>query len=201
MMQAIEAINRTIFLQIDATPGTPRWLIHAGLLIADYAIWLVPAALVGMWLAGGGERRAIAIHATLVGLVALAANQLIGMAWYHPRPFVIGLGHTFLPHAPDSSFPSDHVTLLSAMSFTFLYSGKRILGLSILAVGVAVAWARVFVGVHFPFDVVGAAAVAWLIYMLSTPLWRWWGPTVTRICVACYRRLLARPIGRGLLRP
>jgi undecaprenyl-diphosphatase len=200
MMQTIEVFNRAVFLHLNATPGTPRWLIDAGLLIANYAIWVVPAALVCMWLAGGSLRREIAVRATLVGSLALVANQLIGMAWYHPRPFVIGVGHTFLAHTPDSSFPSDHATLLSAVALTFLYSGKRLLGMFVTAIGIAVAWARVFVGVHFPFDMIGAAAVAWMAYLISVPLWRSWGPAFTRICVLCYRRALARPIGQGWLR-
>ncbi|PTB21699.1 undecaprenyl-diphosphatase [Trinickia symbiotica] len=199
-MQAIEAFNRAVFLHVNATSGTPRWLIDAGLLVANYAIWLVPFALVCMWLAGGSQRREVAVRATLVGSLALAANQLIGMAWYHPRPFVIGLGHTFLAHAPDSSFPSDHATLLSAVALTFLYAGKRLLGMFVIAIGIAVAWARVFLGVHFPFDMIGAAGVAWMAYLVSAPLWRSWGPAVTRTFVVFYRRALARPIGQGWLR-
>jgi undecaprenyl-diphosphatase len=42
----------------------------------------------------------------------LLINQVIILLWQHPRPFVIGLGHTYLAHAADSSFPSDHLTLL-----------------------------------------------------------------------------------------
>ncbi len=201
MTQTIEALNRAIFLRIDATPDTPRWLAETGLLIANYAIWIVPVVLACMWLTAGSERREIAVRACVVGFVALGINQLIGMAWYHPRPFVMGLGHTLLSHAPDSSFPSDHVTLLSAISFTFLYGGKRSLGALFLAVDIAVAWSRVFVGVHFPFDIVGAAGVAWLSYVLSSALWGAWGSALTRTCVAAYRKTFAWPIGQGWLRP
>lgn len=201
MIQTFEAFNRAIFLRINATPATPHWLTESGLLIANYAIWIVPVTLACMWLAAGEKRREIAVRASLVGFFALGINQLIGMVWYHPRPFVTGLGHTFLAHAPDSSFPSDHVTLLSAVSFTFLYSGKRLPGMFILAVDIAVAWSRVFVGVHFPFDMVGAASVAWMTYVLSSALWSKWGSAFTRTCVAAYRKTFAWPIGQGWLRP
>jgi undecaprenyl-diphosphatase len=73
---------------------------------------------------------------------------------------------------PDSSFPGDHVTLLSADSFTFLYGGKRGIGLLALIVDIAVAWARIFVGVHWPFDMIGAAIVAWLACMVGSPCCR-----------------------------
>ncbi|TAM55914.1 MAG: undecaprenyl-diphosphatase [Paraburkholderia sp.] len=200
-METIEAFNQAIFLHINAPQATSHWLIVASVLIANYAIWAVPIMLVCMWLIGGDNRREIAVHATFVGFVALGINQLIGMAWYHPRPFAIGLGHTFLAHAPDSSFPSDHATLLSATSFSLFFNGKRLLGTLALVVDVVVAWARVFVGVHFPFDMAGAAVIAWTTYVLSAPLWRAWGPASVRSLVALYRKVLARPIGRGWLRP
>lgn len=200
MNQTIEAINRTIFLWINATPATPHWLDACALLIADYAIWIVPVTLACMWFAAEDERREVAVRATVVGFAALGVNQLIGLAWYHPRPFVIGLGHTLLAHAPDSSFPSDHVTLLSAMSFTFLYNGKRRLGMMMLAVDIAVAWSRIFVGVHFPFDMIGGAIVAWATYASSSAIWRAWGTAFTRMCVAAYRKTFAWPIDQGWLR-
>lgn len=199
-MQAIEAINRALFLAFNATPETPHGLVAAAILIANDAILLAPTALVCLWLTGGDERRELALRACAVGFLALGINQLIGLAWYHPRPFAIGLGHTFLPHAPDSSFPSDHATLLSALSFTFFQGGKRQLGLFMLVVDLAVAWARVFIGVHFPFDMLGAALVAGLACLLVKPLWMMSGPFVTKTSIALYRKLLALPIGRGWLR-
>ncbi|MCP3716733.1 phosphatase PAP2 family protein [Paraburkholderia sp. CNPSo 3281] len=200
-MDAVETLNRSIFLALNATPATPHGLIAAGTLIADYAILLVPAMLVALWLTGSDERRALAVRACLAGLLALGINQLIGLAWYHPRPFVSAMGHTFLAHAPDSSFPSDHVTLLFAVSFTFLSGGKRGIGLLALIVDIAVAWARIFVGVHWPFDMIGAAFVAWLACMVGSPFWRIAGMAMTRALIALYRKVLAVPIGRRWLRP
>lgn len=107
-METLEALNQTIFLVLNATPATPHWLIGMGVIIANYAIWAAPVILVCLWLAGGDERREMALRACFVGFLALGINQLIGMVWYHPRPFAIGIGHAFLAHAPDSSFPSDH---------------------------------------------------------------------------------------------
>ena len=53
-------------------------------------------------------------------LVALLVNQLIGLVWQHLRPFMIGLGHSHLAHVADSSFPSDHLTLLWAVAFSLV---------------------------------------------------------------------------------
>jgi undecaprenyl-diphosphatase len=70
-----------------------------------------------------------------------------------------------------------------------------------LIVDLAVAWARVFIGVHFPLDMLGAAVIAWLACMLIKPLWMATGRFVTQALIAWYRKLLALPIRRGWLRP
>ncbi|MBS2132149.1 hypothetical protein KEX41_28600 (plasmid) [Burkholderia thailandensis] len=85
-METIEAFNQAIFLQINAAPATPHWLIVASVFIANYAIWVVPIMLVCTWLMGGNNRREIAVRASFFGFVALGVNQLIGMTWYaHTR--------------------------------------------------------------------------------------------------------------------
>ncbi|MBN3786070.1 phosphatase PAP2 family protein [Burkholderia sp. Ac-20353] len=199
-METIEAFNQALFLMINGTPMTPPWLVSAALVLADYMVWLIPLLMIAMWLSGSNRQRELAIRACLLALLALGGNQLIGLVWSHPRPFAIGLGHAFLPHAPDSSFPSDHATVFASIALTLLIGRMRWLGGMTLVVGIAVAWARVFLGVHFPLDMIGAVAVTCIAYAVMAPFWRMSGPTVTRLAIMLYRTLLAWPINRGWLR-
>lgn len=198
-MNTLEALNRALFLMIDATPSTPAWQIHVARFIADYVIYLVPLSLIAMWLSGDDRRRETALRACCVALLALGINQLIGLVWQHPRPFVMGIGHTFLDHAPDSSFPSDHGTIFACLALTLLLDGRRRYGVVMLLAGLAVAWARVFVGVHFPLDMAGGVVVAAVAFLLIAPLWRLLGASVTRGLIMVYRKVLAWPIERGWL--
>jgi undecaprenyl-diphosphatase len=200
-METIEAFNSALFLMINGTPATPAWVVGTALVVANYLVWLVPLALIGMWLSGDNHRRAVAIRACAVAMVALGVNQLIGLVWQHARPFMIGLGHTFLAHTPDSSFPSDHATVFSAVALTLLANRSLWSGSAMLVAGVAVAWARVFLGVHFPLDMIGAAAVACIVYAAIAPLWPATGPVATRAAVRLYRTLFAPAIKIGWLRP
>jgi undecaprenyl-diphosphatase len=200
-MNTLEAFNRSLFSSIDATPATPHWLIEAALLIANNAFYILPLLLITLWLFGDAHRRESAVRACCVALLALGINQLIGWAWPHPRPFMIGLGNTFMAHAPDASFPSDHGTVFASVAMTLLMARLWRHGSIALIVGVAIAWARVFVGVHFPFDMIGAVIVACLTYALAAPLWMLGGDALTRILVLLYRKLLAKPIDRGWLMP
>lgn len=197
----LEALNRALFLAIDATPATPSWLIEAASAIANGLIGSIPLILVGLWLSGDAYRRETALKACAITFAALGVNQLIGLAWPHPRPFMIGLGHTFLAHAADSSFPSDHGTIFASVSITLLLRGMKRLGAVVLACGVAVAWARIFLGVHFPLDMIGAVCVAALVHAAIAPLWKRAGAPVTRLAVIAHRKVLAAPIRSGWLRP
>ncbi|MGF6551806.1 phosphatase PAP2 family protein [Paraburkholderia youngii] len=200
-MNTIEAFNHALFLMINGTPATPGWLVSTALVSANYLIWLVPLMLVMMWLSGDRQRRELALRACCVALLALGVNQLIGLVWQHPRPFMIGLGHTFLAHVPDSSFPSDHATLFASIALPLLFGRMCWLGGMTLVVGIIVAWARVFLGVHFPLDMIGAVAVAWIAYAAIARLWQTGGTAMTDLVVTLYRTLLAWPISRGWLRP
>lgn len=176
-------------------------VVSTALVSANYLIWLVPLILVMMWLSGDSQRREVALRACCVALLALGVNQLIGLVWQHPRPFMIGLGHTFLAHAPDSSFPSDHATIFASIALPLLFGRMCWLGGMTLVVGIIVAWARVFLGVHFPLDMIGAAAVACIAYAAIARLWQTGGTAMTDLLITLYRTLLAWPISRGWLRP
>lgn len=74
-------------------------------------------------------------------------------------------------------------------------------GALILLFGIAVSWARVFLGVHFPLDIVGAVVVAISVYVVLAPLWKLGGEPTSRAIIVVYRKILARPIAVGWLRP
>lgn len=200
-METIEAFNQALFLIINGTPATPVWLVDAALFAANYLIWLIPLLMAGMWLSGSDRQRELAIRACLVALLALGANQLFGLVWSHPRPFAIGLGHAFLSHAADSSFPSDHATVFASVVLTLFIGRMQWLGGIALVAGIAVAWARVFLGVHFPLDMIGAVAITCIVYAAFAPLWNALARQVTRLAIGFYGMVFARLINRGWLRP
>ena len=196
----IQQFNHSLFLQFNAGASTPRWLIDVAVFVANDLVFGVPLLLLALWLAATNSRRFAALQAVAIAMLALGANQLIGIAWFQPRPFVIGLGHTWATHAPDASFPSDHLTLFTSIGLGLLLGGQRRIGLATLGAGLLVGWARVYLGLHFPLDMAGSLLVATVGAAVLTALWRRIGAAVTARVEALYRALLARPIARGLLR-
>ncbi|HUW38791.1 MAG TPA: undecaprenyl-diphosphatase [Rhodocyclaceae bacterium] len=157
----MEHLNQTLFLLLDAAPDASFRVVETARLLAYDLIWVVPAGLVVGWLRGSSATRQALLAATLAGLTGLLINQLIGLLWYHPRPFEIGIGRTLVWHVQDSSFPSDHLTLIWAVAFGLLRRERtRLAGRTLALLGLPVAWARIYLGVHFPLDMLGAALVA-----------------------------------------
>jgi undecaprenyl-diphosphatase len=194
----MENFNHTLFLMLNAPEHPGALLLAIALFFAEYAIWAIPAVIALGWLWRSEHSRKILLQATASGLAGLLINQIIGLVWQHPRPFMIGLGHTFIVHAPDSSFPSDHLTLLWAVAFSFLlHRSLRLEGLALALLGIPVAWARIYLGVHFPLDMVGAILVAALCAWLAFQATRWYLPTVYNVATRVYRIFFGKLIQLG----
>ncbi|MCC5881504.1 MAG: phosphatase PAP2 family protein [Halomonas sp.] len=192
-------LNLTLFARLNATPDSdPRLLLMAEL-FAVYLIWLVPALLVIGWLRGSDRLKRPLMEAFIATLFALAASWLIGWLWPTPRPFMMPVGATFLEHAPTPAFPSNHATIMLTMAFSLLlHGGTRRIGRYLLLLALPVAWARVFLGVHFPQDMLGAlllaAAMATLVGISRSWLIL---PFYHRVAMRLYHLLFAPLIRRG----
>jgi undecaprenyl-diphosphatase len=198
----MQELNEALFLLINAHDSPSAVVLTMAKVMADQAIWLAPMALIIGWFRGTERTRMLMLEATASGLAGLLINQVIGLFWQHPRPFMIGLGNTFIPHVADSSFPSDHLTLLWSIAFSFLmHQRPRLAGVVLALLGLPVAWARIYLGVHFPLDMLGAALVALASACFCFHEERWFLHRLYRWTSAIYRQLFALPIRRGWVRP
>lgn len=198
----MEHLNFTLFALLNG-PASPSPIpLALALLFGEWLIWLLPAAAIVAWLRGGDMLRVRLLAASATVLAGLCLNQLIGLGWQHPRPFMLHLGHTFIAHVADSSFPSDHLTVIwCAAGALLLTPSTRAAGAAIALLGLPAAWARIYLGVHFPFDMLGAALAAMASTALTACLPRRIAQALARQALGCYRMLFRPFIARGWLRP
>ena len=166
----METLDTQLFLFINGLTGN-RILDLFFMTIAEAAPYLSGLVLVMVYLRG---KRNIALYAFYAALLGIAINLTITQVYYHPRPYMLNLGHPLLAHRPEASFPSDHATLTLTIALSLLFSGERITGAVFLLYGLATGFARVYCGIHFPFDIAGSIivsiAASWTIYKLQRQL-------------------------------
>jgi undecaprenyl-diphosphatase len=194
----MEEFNQSLFLLINASTHPNPIILSTAMVAAELLIYLIPISLLAGWLRGSEATRKLMLEAVVAGIVGLSISMLCGMLWQHPRPFVIGLGTNFLAHSPDSSFPSDHLTLQWSVAFSFLLQKRlRTIGLLYSLLGLPMAWSRMYLGVHYPFDMAGAAIVAAISAGICYRCAPWFITPLFRCASSIYGYLFAPLIRRG----
>ena len=164
------------------------------------AVIVIGVALVFLipWRLHRTDRRRGAVTATAAAGLALLIAQPIADAVGRARPFVDhpSQAHLLVTRSTDPSFPSDHATGAFAIAVAiWLYD--RTIGALFLFFAALIAFARVYVGVHYPGDVLGGAilgaAVALLLFL--TPLRRVL-ERVADFCSQLWDRMLQAVFGR-----
>lgn len=154
------------------------WLGRGLGVLENWAVPVVALATFALWLLArpGGNRKWKLASACALGSAALALliNQLIGKIWHRQRPFATHpSAHVWGNRSHDPSFPSDHASAAFAIAFAvFLFD--RAVGSVFLAAAVIVGAGRVFIGAHYPLDVLAGCAVglgsALLLARLARPI-------------------------------
>ncbi|MGG8469016.1 undecaprenyl-diphosphate phosphatase [Rahnella sp. PAMC25617] len=197
----MEQLNHLVFLWINATPASPEMLIKFASFLANDLIIIVPLLIVGLWLWGQreniGQQRVLVSKTAIALLFAMATAKSLSLLFPHARPFVEGFGHTFIQHAPDSSFPSDHGTAIFTFALSFLFWHRLWSGAILMVTAVGIAWSRVYLGVHWPLDMVGGLLVGMLGCLFAQLVWNLFGEQINAMMCKVYRFGFAFPIKKG----
>ncbi|MEG2695493.1 MAG: phosphatase PAP2 family protein [Acinetobacter sp.] len=102
----------------------------------------------------------------LIVLLSLVLSDFAEIFYHHPRPFELGLGHQLIGHGLSSSFPSQHTLTIAIIAFSYWLAGFKKIGIAGGLVAITVGLSRIYVGVHFPFDIIGSFVIG-LILVVS----------------------------------
>lgn len=119
--------------------------------------WLV---LLAVLLCIPGYRRAgmTGLVAVLIGF--LITNVLLKNMVARVRPYEVVQGLTFLGTKPhDLSFPSGHSTCSIAAAAVLFAKLPKKAGVPLLVLAILICLSRLYVGVHYPTDVLAGAAI------------------------------------------
>jgi undecaprenyl-diphosphatase len=143
------------FQLINGISGHFAWLDSFMIVTAQYSPVFLALVLALLYLSFREKSQRAALLAGISAFLALGIGQVIGWIVNRPRPYSLAT-HVLIGRTVDSSFPSDHATLAFAVALLLWYYHKK-LSLSLLALALMLSFARVYVGVHYPTDVLGGA--------------------------------------------
>lgn len=203
-------MNTNFYLDLNHFARDTGWA-HGFMSI--YADWLgaviLAALLVAAWWRARSDPRptpavAIALWATAGAVCALVIAQPVSHLVAEARPYA-SLHHVevLVPRSNDYGFPSDHATLAGAV-IAGLWLTRRDRWLAVLAtiVGLFLAFARVYVGAHYPGDVIAGLVLGAAVVVVLRPV----GVAILRWVVTVVRHTPLRPLavasaGRHAARP
>jgi undecaprenyl-diphosphatase len=130
--------------------------------ITDPGPFVIPLTLIGVGLVvwGGWRGRILVVMALLLLVVSNAVSEQLKHLFQRPRPclaletvrLLVGCSKT------NFSFPSSHASNITAQALLFAFFYRPI-AVPLFLVAAAVGYSRVYVGVHYPVDVVGGILV------------------------------------------
>lgn len=126
---------------------------------ATYLIFITFALALFLGFKGSTKEKK-AFLLILVGVpVALLLIFIIHLFIREPRPFVAFHFIPIVPEKAGASFPSHHTTVAAIPAFAYAYFKSKWSPLFLILM-LWIGLSRVFVGVHFPLDILGGFAVA-----------------------------------------
>ncbi len=155
---------------------TPTWVQHTAEVWTEAGILLFGALfVVAWWRSRSDSTRAFAIAALAPVATALAyvGSELVKSVFAQERPCraVAGAVPSLAecPPTGDWSFPSNHATIAGASAVTLALVRRSVVWLT-APLALLMAFSRVFVGVHYPHDVVAGLLFGALVAAVAVRL-------------------------------
>lgn len=171
-----------LFQFVNGLAGRVPFFDQLMIMYTKYGLFLFGLLLMWIWFTKKeheNENRLAVLFTITAASMALLINHLVGDIYFRPRPFSDHLVTLLVNKSLDPSFPSDHSAGVFAIAFTFFWRKQRF-RYGFLSLAILMGISRVYVGVHYPLDVVGGAitgflgtfSVKWQSRNLS-PIFKW----------------------------
>jgi len=146
-------------------------------------VWIGVTAL--LFVFGRKDGRKVAVLLTITFLILIPLGTVLKSEIDRQRPVPVSSENLLVPSDTDPSFPSGHATIVAGGAAILLLRfnrGKQIIASIILAIeATLVAYSRIYVGVHYPLDVVGGIILGTGVAFAVIASSKYMGPIFSRI--------------------
>ncbi|MEK7562264.1 MAG: phosphatase PAP2 family protein [Patescibacteria group bacterium] len=167
------SLDLYLFNLINGFAGKWAWLDYSAIFFAKYCEYILWLCLILFLVFGFKKKLEMVVLAIISGAVSrFIIGFIIRFLWFRPRPF---LAQNFIPlinQSPaEASFPSGHALFYFALA-TIVYFYNKNLGILFFISSFLIALSRVFVGVHWPSDILAGAIIGILTGLLFYKLFK-----------------------------
>ncbi|WP_017196340.1 undecaprenyl-diphosphatase [Bartonella birtlesii] len=152
-MDFFNQIDVALFQMLAGNHQSWSVLVLFSIFCAKFLIYVIPLHLCALWFCGEIIERRVALSICVSICMALFIGYLISLIYFHPRPFVMGLTIPLIKHRPTASFPSNHALTIASYVANLYFYRYKVASQFAAVLLCLICWARVFVGIHYPFDV------------------------------------------------
>ena len=171
-------IDLSLFNLINGLVFKWQCLDFIGFFIAEYSEYILVAVLVLFLAIGFKKYWRMLLEAIISGILTrFVLVEIIRLLWFRPRPFVTNNVNLLVEYnAKEASFPSGHASFYFALS-TIIYLYNKKIGIVFYIASLFIVLARVFVGIHWPSDILAGAILGILVALLLNKIFKKYFPS------------------------
>ncbi|MBM7833833.1 undecaprenyl-diphosphatase [Clostridium sardiniense] len=155
-------LNLEVFRSINNLADKNLYLDSIMIFCSKYLPYFFVLAIILLYLFGISRRdiecRKVAVSTIVFTIINLFVSFIIGSVYYVNRPFADHNVNLLVQHSKNASFPSDHVIGTFSIALG-LGKYSKVLRNILTILSILVGISRIYVGNHYPLDVIGGFVV------------------------------------------
>lgn len=150
--------NFSLFFLISGLNNQYPALDYIMIFGAEYLIYFafILMFVLAVW-GGSNEKKALLLTLFCLPILVIII-KVIHLFFFEPRPFISFDISPLIPYKADASFPSRHASIISSLAFAYTYLKSKWAPF-FLIIMIWVGLSRIYVGVHYPLDIIGGFLV------------------------------------------
>lgn len=162
-----------LFNLINSLAGKYEWLDTLVVFLAENSEYILAVFLIMILIYNFKKYWKMVLEAIIVaGITRFIIAEIIRKIWFRPRPFVSHQVNQLINYnSLEASFPSGHACFYFALSTVIYFYNKR-LGIAFYIFSLLIVFSRVFVGIHWPSDILVGAIIGVLMGIILNKLFK-----------------------------